>query len=893
MICTGMIPSPHLPKDLNSFLQPLIDKLVKLAQGVEAVDVVNEEVFALCAHILAVFGDLPAMAKLMEFVGHNGRFPCCLCKIMSILGWTAKNGTHLYCPLHRLDNTGLDPHNLPLQTHQQCLDEGYSVLQAPSDTAHAELATKCGIKGVTLLAQLLSVWIPDLFPVKAMHLLLINLIPQLADLWRKRFNGIDSGFENYVIDSILWDLVGDKCVKSTSTTPTSFGCPVPHFKNQSHFIAESWSCWALHLAPSLLRCRFMDSRYYLQSIRNGFIKWVQDFEEIYYQHDPNRLQVCTTNVHYLLHIADSIERLGPLPAQLCIICKIYGLRKEISFGQTQAETEDDLEKEKQIADRFQDYNNQLLLTPQAERLTVTPELRSQIAKYLATTYGVRGRMRIKDGGNLIQARGYHKLWWDGRNASFVQYELAIDRLAHRPRATPEFEVKSFYGQLQRLFYLPLPPNTIINREEYPKFLILAFILEANVTIEDTYEYQVIWYEGKLGSGEVVDARTIQCAVGRIPDVIIFDERRVYVILLSRYSYKYICHSLIGVRRAFIGPSLTDGSRLGSRPLPTPTEIPEPRKIRPTEIFRPLEDDKDPTPGKVRPLGQKSDPGRLQESDPQVKVRSLSKIRPPRRPQGSDPQAKSDPRAEIRPRRTTEIRPSNGNPTPARVRPQKKTRIRTPPGTGLSHPHPDRAYLPPVGFWVHGVVNDFPSLRYLPKWFPGAQFQRIGKVGHDMRIRYANETFNMVFDQLRRGQIERSSYVSGLLESKGGENASEEDIYLIKWTAASLFTAGSTTTASLVNSFFLVVSLYPECAKKAQAEIDSVVGRDRIPTLQDRGLLSYTDALVQEVMRMCPPVPLGLAHLSTEDIEFHGYRIPKGTTINPNIWQADSFQAQGL
>ncbi|QRW23722.1 cytochrome P450 family protein [Rhizoctonia solani] len=192
-----------------------------------------------------------------------------------------------------------------------------------------------------------------------------------------------------------------------------------------------------------------------------------------------------------------------------------------------------------------------------------------------------------------------------------------------------------------------------------------------------------------------------------------------------------------------------------------------------------------------------------------------------------------------------------------------------------------------------LVNDFPALRYLPKWFPGAQFQRIGKVGHDMRIRYANETFNMVFDQLRRGQIERSSYVSGLLESKGGENASEEDIYLIKWTAASLFTAGSTTTASLVNSFFLVVSLYPECAKKAQAEIDSVVGRDRIPTLQDRGLLPYTDALVQEVMRMCPPVPLGLAHLSTEDIEFHGYRIPKGTTINPNIWQADSFQAQGL
>ncbi|CAE6343112.1 unnamed protein product, partial [Rhizoctonia solani] len=88
----------------------------------------------------------------------------------------------------------------------------------------------------------------------------------------------------------------------------------------------------------------------------------------------------------------------------------------------------------------------------------------------------------------------------------------------------------------------------------------------------------------------------------------------------------------------------------------------------------------------------------------------------------------------------------------------------------------------------------------------------------------------------------------------------------------------------------MVSLYPEIAKKAQAEIDTAIGRERIPTLYDRNLLPYTDALVQEVMRMCPPVPLGLAHLATEDIEFHGYRIPKGTTINPNIWQASCYMA---
>ncbi|CAE6362717.1 unnamed protein product [Rhizoctonia solani] len=182
-----------------------------------------------------------------------------------------------------------------------------------------------------------------------------------------------------------------------------------------------------------------------------------------------------------------------------------------------------------------------------------------------------------------------------------------------------------------------------------------------------------------------------------------------------------------------------------------------------------------------------------------------------------------------------------------------------------------------------LVNDFPLLKYVPDWFPGAEFKRFGKKGYEMRTRYANETFGMVFDQVKNGQVERPSYVSGLLEAKGGVNVSESDIDLIKWTATSLFTAGTTTTGSVVNSFFLIACLYPEVMKKAQDEIDSVVGRERIPNLQDRTSLPYTEAVVLEVMRFSPPVPLGVSHLATEDIEFRGYRIPKGTTINANIW----------
>jgi cytochrome P450 len=54
----------------------------------------------------------------------------------------------------------------------------------------------------------------------------------------------------------------------------------------------------------------------------------------------------------------------------------------------------------------------------------------------------------------------------------------------------------------------------------------------------------------------------------------------------------------------------------------------------------------------------------------------------------------------------------------------------------------------------------------------------------------------------------------------------------------------------------MMSLYPEVAQRAQAEIDSVVGRDRIPNFVDRESLPYVEALLQEVMRTSPPAPLG-------------------------------------
>jgi cytochrome P450 len=57
-------------------------------------------------------------------------------------------------------------------------------------------------------------------------------------------------------------------------------------------------------------------------------------------------------------------------------------------------------------------------------------------------------------------------------------------------------------------------------------------------------------------------------------------------------------------------------------------------------------------------------------------------------------------------------------------------------------------------------------------------------------------------------------------------------------------------------FFLAMLLFPEALKKAQEEIDAVVGSDRLPTMEDRPRLPYIERLILEVQRWRPTVPNG-------------------------------------
>jgi len=105
-------------------------------------------------------------------------------------------------------------------------------------------------------------------------------------------------------------------------------------------------------------------------------------------------------------------------------------------------------------------------------------------------------------------------------------------------------------------------------------------------------------------------------------------------------------------------------------------------------------------------------------------------------------------------------------------------------------------------------------------------------------------------------------------------------------AGSLYGAGFETTSTTLMWWILAMVAFPEVQRRAQAELDAVVGRARLPTFADAPRLPYVRAITKEVIRWRPAVRLGLPHVAAEDDWYEGMFIPKGATCIANIWHCN-------
>ncbi|THU99673.1 cytochrome P450 [Dendrothele bispora CBS 962.96] len=189
----------------------------------------------------------------------------------------------------------------------------------------------------------------------------------------------------------------------------------------------------------------------------------------------------------------------------------------------------------------------------------------------------------------------------------------------------------------------------------------------------------------------------------------------------------------------------------------------------------------------------------------------------------------------------------------------------------------------------GAFKSIPFIHLLPSWFPGGRH----RVTHEKLSKVMEVVAENLWGTMKAMESDEShsSLMAKLMSEKRPQERSSGDIELIKNMGMQAIGAAADTTMSAICTFFLAMSLYSDVQRKAQQELDTVIGHGKIPTFDDRSSLPYIDAVYREVMRWHPAVPLGLPHVSTEDIYYKNYYIPKGTAISANIWAMTHDESQ--
>ncbi|KAF9807685.1 hypothetical protein IEO21_08122 [Rhodonia placenta] len=177
-----------------------------------------------------------------------------------------------------------------------------------------------------------------------------------------------------------------------------------------------------------------------------------------------------------------------------------------------------------------------------------------------------------------------------------------------------------------------------------------------------------------------------------------------------------------------------------------------------------------------------------------------------------------------------------------------------------------------------LVDTIPILQYLPSWIPGMGFKTLAKVYRERLLRLCHEPYAYVKEQVAKG-IASPSLAARLIEENCNPTPEEEWFY--KTVVMHIYGGTLFSTVSALESFFLIMSLYPDIQKQAQDELNRVIEPGRMPDFDDRANLPYLDAVLKEVYRWNPVLPLSIPHRVTQDDVYHGFHIPAGATVIAN------------
>lgn len=168
--------------------------------------------------------------------------------------------------------------------------------------------------------------------------------------------------------------------------------------------------------------------------------------------------------------------------------------------------------------------------------------------------------------------------------------------------------------------------------------------------------------------------------------------------------------------------------------------------------------------------------------------------------------------------------------------------------------------------IKTMFDNFKELNLEFNRFIGDKVIEHRKTIQSSTIRDMTDAFIVAMEQIR----EKSRVLSG------GKD-------YVPSTLGDIFGASQDTLSTALQWIILILVKYPEMQVRLRQEVDRVVDRSRLPSIEDQPQLPYVMAFIYEVMRFTSFVPLTIPHSTTTDTSIMGYTIPKNTVVFINQW----------
>ncbi|MGW7611935.1 cytochrome P450 [Streptomyces sp. NPDC054766] len=194
-------------------------------------------------------------------------------------------------------------------------------------------------------------------------------------------------------------------------------------------------------------------------------------------------------------------------------------------------------------------------------------------------------------------------------------------------------------------------------------------------------------------------------------------------------------------------------------------------------------------------------------------------------------------------------------------------------------------LPAVRFSLKAMILTGEVEQLLPRWVPTAYQRRLRR--HQQVL---NDVMDEIIDLHRRGEGSPDSVVAALLKATHEVTGEPFTQRQIRAELKTLFLAGHETTGCALTWTLYAIAQHEDVRRRLDTELTEVLD-GRVPTAEDVDDLPYLRAVVDESLRLYPPIWL-FPRDAVADDRVGGYHIPAGSTVlvpvyaahhNPAVW----------